>query len=138
MYEDVPVVIAMLCSESTIISIALSQLQTLILRREDLSQVWASKTEVLDAFETALTACMIVFSCLEAETRQLQAQSPSSTGSRVWTKLKFMWNQDRLKELLSGLRGQQISINFLLQVLETSAAPPSKQQQSIPALTSRQ
>ncbi|KAM5352791.1 hypothetical protein ACJ41O_005513 [Fusarium nematophilum] len=117
-YEDVPVVIAMICSESTVISIALSQLQMHILKRQDLSQAWASRSEVLMAFETALTGCMVVFSCLEAETRQLQLQTSKPTGLRVWTKLRFMWNQDRLKELLGALRGQQTSINFLLQVLE--------------------
>lgn len=61
---------------------------------------------------------MMVFSCLEAETRQLQSQTPNLSGMRVWTKLKFLWNQDRLKELLSALRGQQSSIKFLIQVLE--------------------
>ncbi|KAJ4178871.1 hypothetical protein NW755_012893 [Fusarium falciforme] len=116
-YEDVPVVIAMICSESTLISIALSELQMKILRRDDLSQAWASRTDVLMAFETALTGCMVVFSCLEAETRQLQSQNSSSMG--VWAKIRFMWNQDRLKELLNALRGQQTSIGFLLKILET-------------------
>ncbi|KAJ4324095.1 hypothetical protein N0V84_004061 [Fusarium piperis] len=116
-YEDVPVVIAMICSESMLISIALSELQTKILRRDDLSQAWASRTDVLIAFETALTGCMIVFSCLEAETRQLQSQNSFSMG--VWAKIKFMWNQDRLKDLLDALRGQQTSISFLLKILET-------------------
>lgn len=113
----------MLCSESTVISVALSQLQILILQRDDLSQAWASKTDIFDAFEMSLNGCMVVFSCLEAETRQLQTQMPGSAGKRVWTKIKFMWNQDRLKELLTSLRGQQSSINFLLQVLEWLAYP---------------
>ncbi|KAI8722668.1 LIM zinc-binding domain-containing protein [Fusarium sp. LHS14.1] len=116
-YQDVPVVIGMICSETTIISIALSELQKNILQRQDLSQAWASRTDILAAFETALTGCMIVFSCLEAETRQLRSQTLNSSGMRVWAKLKFLWNQDRLKELLSALRGQQSSINFLIQVL---------------------
>ncbi|KAF5020730.1 hypothetical protein F66182_7232 [Fusarium sp. NRRL 66182] len=113
-YEDVPVIIASICSESTVISIGLSELQMKILRRHDLAQAWASRTDVLMAFETALSGCMIVFSCLEAETRQLRSKNP-----RVWAKLKFMWNQDRLKDLLHALRGQQTSIGFLLQILET-------------------
>ncbi|KAJ4263525.1 hypothetical protein NW762_006344 [Fusarium torreyae] len=101
-YEDVPVVIAMICSESTVISMGLSELQTKILQRHDLSQAWASRTEVWTAFETAHTGCMVVFSCLEAEIRSLQSKTQG-----VWTKIKFIWNQDRLKELLSALRGQQ-------------------------------
>lgn len=107
----------MICSESTLISIALSELQMKILRRDDLSQAWASRTDVLMAFETALTGCMVVFSCLEAETRQLQSQNSSNMG--VWAKIRFMWNQDRLKDLLNALRGQQTSIGFLLKILET-------------------
>ncbi|KAM0426281.1 hypothetical protein ACHAPT_008321 [Fusarium lateritium] len=109
----------MICSESTVISIALSELQMRILRRDDLSQAWASRTDVLVAFETALTGCMVVFSCLEAETRQLQLQNSARMG--VWAKIRFMWNQDRLKDLLTALRGQQTSISFLLNILETEA-----------------
>ncbi|KAG5748647.1 hypothetical protein H9Q69_005448 [Fusarium xylarioides] len=84
-----------------------------ILQRDDLAQAWASKTEVWTVFETALTGCMIVFSCLEAETRSLRSENPG-----LWAKIKFIWNQDRLKELLVGLRGQQSSITFLLNLLE--------------------
>ncbi|PNP79953.1 hypothetical protein FNYG_06650 [Fusarium nygamai] len=79
-----------------------------ILRRDDLAQAWASKTEIWTAFETALTGCMVVFSCLEAETRSLQSKNPG-----VWARIKFIWNQDRLKELLGALRAQQSSITFL-------------------------
>ncbi|KAF5595990.1 GTPase-activating of the rho rac family (LRG1) [Fusarium pseudocircinatum] len=112
-YQDVPAVIAMICSESSIISIGLSELQMKILRRDDLAQAWASKTEIWTAFETALTGCMVVFSCLEAETRSLRSKNPG-----VWAKIKFIWNQDRLKELLGALRAQQSSITFLLNLLE--------------------
>ncbi|KAF5541086.1 GTPase-activating of the rho rac family (LRG1) [Fusarium mexicanum] len=112
-YQDVPAVIAMICSESTIISIGLSELQMKILRRDDLAQAWASKTEIWTAFETALTGCMVVFSCLEAETRSLRSKNPG-----VWAKIKFIWNQDRLKELLGALRAQQSAITFLLSLLE--------------------
>ncbi|KAI6764459.1 hypothetical protein HG530_008248 [Fusarium avenaceum] len=112
-YGDIPVLIAAICSESTIIGIALSELQTKILQRNDLSQAWASRTEIWAAFEMALTGCMVVFSCLEAETRHLQSKN-----SGVWAKFKFMWNQERFKELLAQLRGQQTSITFLLKLLE--------------------
>jgi hypothetical protein len=112
-YQDVPAVIAVICSESTIISIGLSELQMKILRRNDLAQAWASKTEIWTAFETALTGCMVLLSCLEAETRNLRSQNPG-----LWAKIKFIWNQDRLKELLDALRGQQSSITHLLTILE--------------------
>ncbi|KAK0387441.1 hypothetical protein NLU13_5753 [Sarocladium strictum] len=70
------------------------------------------------AFEMLLNGCMMVLSCLEVATRRLQLQMPGSTARKVWTKPRTMWNQDRLKELLTALRGQQTSITFLLQVLE--------------------
>ncbi|KAF4435520.1 hypothetical protein F53441_13492, partial [Fusarium austroafricanum] len=112
-YEEVPTIIAMICSESTVISMGLSELQSKILRRDDLAQAWASRTDILNVFETALTGFMTVFSCLEAETRNLKLKNPG-----VLAKLKFIWNQDRLKELLEALRGQQTSITFLLNILE--------------------
>ncbi|GKU14615.1 unnamed protein product [Fusarium langsethiae] len=112
-YEDVPTILAMICSESTVISMGLSELQSKILRRDDLAQAWASRTDILNVFEVALTGCMTVFSCLEAEIRNLKLKDLG-----VLAKLKFMWNQDRLKELLEALRGQQTSITFLLNILE--------------------
>ncbi|KAF4944199.1 hypothetical protein FGADI_12853 [Fusarium gaditjirri] len=113
-YEDVPTIIAIICSESTVISMGLSELQSKILHRNDLAQAWASRTDILHVFETALTGCMTVFSCLEAETRNLKLKNAPG----VLAKLKFIWNQDRLKELLEALRGQQTSITFLLNILE--------------------
>ncbi|KAH7256249.1 hypothetical protein BKA59DRAFT_467082 [Fusarium tricinctum] len=101
-YGDVPIIIAAICSESTIIGIGLSELQTKVLQRDDLAQAWASRTEIWTAFEMALTGCMVVFSCLEAETRHLQSKD-----SGVWAKVKFLWNQERFKELLTQLGGQQ-------------------------------
>ncbi|KAF5007829.1 hypothetical protein FDECE_5855 [Fusarium decemcellulare] len=124
-YGDVPVMIAMICSESTVISIALSELQMKILRRDDLSQAWASKNEIQVVFETVLTACMTVFSCLEAETRRLESQNPG-----VWAKLKFMWSQDRLKDLLNALRGQQTSIASVTEAQSLRSRNPSIQTQS--------
>ncbi|SCO28468.1 related to GTPase-activating protein of the rho/rac family (LRG1 protein) [Fusarium fujikuroi] len=112
-YQDAPAIIATICSQSTIISIGLSELQMKILRRDDLAQAWASKTQIWTAFETALTACMVVFSCLEAETKSLILKNPG-----FWGKIRFIWNQERLKELLGALREQQSSITFLLNLLE--------------------
>ncbi|KAF5566537.1 GTPase-activating of the rho rac family (LRG1) [Fusarium phyllophilum] len=119
-YEDVPTTIAMICSESTVISMGLSELQSKILHRDDLAQAWASRTDILNVFEVALTGCMTVFSCLEAETRNLKLRNPGVLAKLpgVLAKLKFIWNQDRLKELLEALRGQQTSITFLLNILE--------------------
>ncbi|KAF5627253.1 GTPase-activating of the rho rac family (LRG1) [Fusarium tjaetaba] len=119
-YEDVPTTIAMICSESTVISMGLSELQSKILHRDDLAQAWASRTDILNVFEIALTGCMTVFSCLEAETRNLKLKNPGVLAKLpgVFAKLKFIWNQDRLKELLEALRGQQTSITFLLSILE--------------------
>lgn len=117
-----PTIIAMICSESTVISMGLSELQSKILHRDDLAQAWASRTDILNVFEVALTGCMTVFSCLEAETRNLKQSNPTILAKLpgVLAKLKFIWNQDRLKELLEALRGQQTSITFLLSILEIS------------------
>lgn len=98
----------------------LSELQSKILHRDDLAQAWASRTDILNVFEVAFTGCMTVFSCLEAETRNLKQRNPTVLAKLpgVLARLKFIWNQDRLKELLEALRGQQTSITFLLNILE--------------------
>lgn len=77
-----------------------------------------SKPELSYAIDAALIGCMVVFSCLEEETRKITATS-SKTGAISWRgKARIAWNHEKLQELLDGLRGQQLAINLLVQLVQ--------------------
>ncbi len=66
-------VVVSICSESTVISASLAQLQTLLLQRQELADVWQSRTELPMVLDQALTGCTMVFSCLDAEIERITA-----------------------------------------------------------------
>jgi hypothetical protein len=73
-YQDTPMIIVAICSESTAISASLAQIQSLLLHRQDLAHVWKSQyTEMPMVLDQALTGCMVVFSCLNAEIQRITA-----------------------------------------------------------------
>lgn len=107
-----------ICSETTVISACLSHLQTIVCRKQDLVQVLDSRPELAHALDAALTGCMVLFSCLDEETRKITANS-SQTGALSWKgKAKVVWNDERLWDLMDGLRGQQVAINLLMQLVQ--------------------
>jgi hypothetical protein len=70
---------------------------------------------VLDA---ALTGAMVLFSCLHSEIQSILAGAPDSSQLRWRSRVRVMWNEAKLNELLNALRGQQISLNLLIQLLQ--------------------
>ena len=111
-------VLVAICSESTVISASLAQIQSLLLQRQDLAEVWRSRTDLPMVLDQALTGIMVVFSCLDAETQRITAGT--SDLSRIqWTpRLRVMWNESKLNDLLGSIRGQQTALILLVQLLQ--------------------
>ncbi|ORX96295.1 hypothetical protein BCR34DRAFT_619730 [Clohesyomyces aquaticus] len=117
-YKDAPMYIVSMCSETTVISASLSRLQSILLGTSALSDLLQSRPDLTFALDAALTGCMVIFSCLDDELSHITAKS-SQKGDISWkSKARMVWNRDRLRELLEGLRGLQLSINLLLQLLQ--------------------
>jgi len=117
-YKDAPMTIISICSETTTISVSLSHIQSLLLSKRDLEGILQARQDLATALDTALVGCAVLFSCLNEETQRItKGQSGSSTFA-FRSKARLLWNHDKLKELLDGLRGQQIAINTLIQLLQ--------------------
>ncbi|CAM1501491.1 Fc.00g034750.m01.CDS01 [Cosmosporella sp. VM-42] len=117
-YKDTPVVVVSLCSESTVISASLAQLQSLLLNRADLASAWRSRSDLASALDTSLTGCMVLYSCLDQEIQAITSGA-ADPGKLQWkARIRTMWNEDKLKDLLSALRGQQTAITLLIQLLQ--------------------
>jgi hypothetical protein len=110
-YKDSEMIISGICSECTTMSASLTRIQTLVLRYP---QDQSPQLESLHAtFETALTGCMVIMSVLDQEIRNLMPE-----GEVKWTsKAKLMWKEDKMRDLLSQLHGQQSGLTLLIQLL---------------------
>jgi hypothetical protein len=107
-----------ICSESTVIIASLSQIQSLLLQKQDLASLWKSQTELPMVLDVALTGCMVIFSCIDAEIERIVPRGSDPSQIRWRPKVRMMWNEQRLNELLNALRGQQTAINLLIQLLQ--------------------
>jgi hypothetical protein len=107
-----------ICSETTVIAACLSHLQTIVCRKQDFVQVLDSRPELAHALDTALTGCMVLFSCVDEEIRKITADSSQASALSWKGKVKAVWNHERLRDLLDSLRGQQVAINLLIQLVQ--------------------
>jgi hypothetical protein len=115
-YKTAGTMIASISSECTVLHLALTQIQRLALA-DFFRDRLASQPELRDSFELALLSCMQTFSALEDEIRQL---SPKQEGKDdQFQRLKYLWNEGTMREVLQQLRSQQTAINMLLTAIQT-------------------
>ncbi|KAF7551883.1 hypothetical protein G7Z17_g4720 [Cylindrodendrum hubeiense] len=121
-HSNAPVVVASICSESTVISASLAQIQNLLLRRQDLSTAWQSQSGLAGALDTTLTGCMVLYSCLDDEVQNITSGTADASQMRWKARARAVWNEEKLQELLVALRGQQTAITLLIQLLQMYSA----------------
>lgn len=121
-YQDAPLILVSMCSETNVISASLAHLRSLLLHRQHIGR---SQPELLllDVLDQALTGCNVVFGCLGLELRRIVPGSgepgPASAAAAGWrARARLIWNEKRLNELLSALRGQQTAINLVIQLFQ--------------------
>ncbi|KAF4628319.1 hypothetical protein G7Y89_g9827 [Cudoniella acicularis] len=112
-YSNAAITISALGSETAIVSASLSQMQMMLLQNPE-----TFKTELLPVFDTAITGCSVTFSCLYSEVVKLAA-GDSSPGQEPGfkAKVRVVWNNELMNELLLHIRGQQTALTLLLQLL---------------------
>src|SRR2546423_11184386 len=66
-YTNAAVTLTSLSSECAIVSTALNELQALLVRNARIQ----SRADILSTFDTALTGCMVVLSCLERDVEKV-------------------------------------------------------------------
>lgn len=110
-YKIADTMITSITSECTAIHAALTQLQRLALSDSFFQQL-ESQPELGDSLDLSLLSCMQTFSALDAEIQEI-TQGSDETSDRFF-RLKYLWNEDTMKEILQQLRCQQNTINLLL------------------------
>ena len=113
-------------SETTTVSSSLGQIQSALLC---FSSTFVSQFErdstLLQTLDTALIGCSVVILALQEEIGKLEAgllkaradRSGDQIQSHWLLRMKILWKENIMKELLVQIRGQQASLGFLLQAL---------------------
>jgi hypothetical protein len=118
-YKDAQLTITAIYSESRVIGASLSHIQSIILESpEVLHSNLQTRPELESIFDHALTGCMLVFSVLDEEVEKLNNNVESA-----WNRATAVWKEDTMKDLLQQIRGQQIAISLLIQVLQMLVKP---------------
>ncbi|KAF2426170.1 hypothetical protein EJ08DRAFT_379081 [Tothia fuscella] len=123
-YKNANLIIVAICSESSVISASLSQLQNLFTdTTSDVAARFRTRPELAAACDTALTGCMLLYTCLEDEVGLLNAAA-QKPGGLDWTeRAKIVWKEDEMVDLLEQIRGQEAALTLLLQGLQMESIP---------------
>jgi hypothetical protein len=111
------ITIVSLSSQCQAIKAGLSQLEILV--REN--QTVRSRADLVATFDTTLTGCLVVLSCLESTVGKLhsaEGHSNRSWARKLRNKASIVWNEDEMKGYLLHLHGQQSALSFLIQTLQ--------------------
>jgi hypothetical protein len=121
-YKIASITLPAIATECHTICIALSQIEALFDRDPNgTSARLNSKAHLRLVFENALTGCAIVVSIIDDEVEKLMksAQDDVSGQPSRMARVKYVWNEDTMKELLQQARGQQTAIQTLLAALQS-------------------
>ena len=96
----------------------MSQIQAIILSKQNPENLLRSRPEIAATLDTSLTGCMVLFSCIDEEVREVSKHVGGKAGLSWRGRVKTIWKQETFQELLGGLRGQQLAVNTLIQLLQ--------------------
>jgi hypothetical protein len=109
-------------SEAKVMGASLSRIQAFMLSSEDPKAFIRSRPDIAAILDSSLTGCAVLFSCLDEEIRKVSASADGHDTLAWKAKASMVWKNDTFKELLDGLRGQQLAITLLLQLLQMYVA----------------
>lgn len=113
--------ISSIASETTILSAALSQIESVAVHNSDSLTSKLSGSGQINfrtAFDTGLNGCTLVLSVLEKELLGITGGKEANHLTKL-NKVSVLWKQDHLQELLMQVRGQQTALNLLISALQT-------------------
>ncbi|KAF2730349.1 hypothetical protein EJ04DRAFT_567850 [Polyplosphaeria fusca] len=112
-YEDAAEFITSIHDESMVVAASLSQLKSLL--QTDAQP----RPELHETFDQALTACRVIYACLDEEVHQL-ADKPDSDARHVFREAAF-------KDILRQVQPIQSTLNFLIHCFQMESMVELKQ-----------
>ena len=119
-YNNAPGLLASIRTECITIKTTLSYVNWLIKRdTAHLSSQLHAHTPLAETFDVALSGCAFTFSLLDMELQKLYERGKDQDGYNWKDKMKFVWDEDRVKTILDHMRGLQGAANLVLTALQT-------------------
>ncbi|ORY17080.1 hypothetical protein BCR34DRAFT_555977 [Clohesyomyces aquaticus] len=118
-YKDASMLITAIYTETTVISTSLASIQGLCTRNpEALRSTLHERSDLTATFDQALTGCVLVYSVLDEEVHRLYAEIGKDGIAGAMGRMKFVWKEDTMKDVLTQIRGQQTALSLLIQLLQ--------------------
>ncbi|OQV00740.1 hypothetical protein CLAIMM_06199 [Cladophialophora immunda] len=126
-YQDAQRCVFMMQTECTVLAAALSQLQ-MHFSTVSKSAMARYPEFVIESIDLSLVGCTLTLSVLSKEIEKLAAadgididkNKPAARLGRG-KKIKYLWKEESMNELLQQLRGQSSALNLLLRALDSSS-----------------
>ena len=120
-YKVSSITLTAIATECSTISISLSQIHALFDRDPDRTTSKLSNTpHLISVFDNALKACGIVLSVIDDEIEKLSRSAGKEAVAKFprIARIKYVWNEAKMKELLSQARAQQNALQMLLALIQ--------------------
>ncbi|KAL8915652.1 MAG: hypothetical protein Q9172_006794 [Xanthocarpia lactea] len=128
-FQGASLTVSAICTETTIISASLSRIQSSLLGSPDeISDKLRERPDLEATLDNALTGCYLVFDVLQAEIQKFTESKHSeflNPGLRA--KLRYVWNETAMQDILTQMRGLQTALALLLQLLGSETMAQLKQ-----------
>ncbi|KAK3377020.1 hypothetical protein B0T24DRAFT_701118 [Lasiosphaeria ovina] len=96
-YKNAPLTVITIATKAQLVAASLEQLQSLLLRRDDLSDASGNAPiDLVSVLDTALQGCVVVFSCLEADIIQKLATKAESASWQGTCKYRQQGVENRI------------------------------------------
>ena len=122
-YKNAPDLLASIRTECTTIKMTLSYIDWLVKRDTDLlSSQLKDHGPLAETFEVALTGYATTFSLLDAELQQLYNGNQDDKAYKWKDKMRYMWDENHVKDLLNHMRGLRSAVNLVVAALQMYAS----------------
>lgn len=123
-YQGLELSLSSLRTECSAISLALSQIQKLIVRNQRRNVEERFEELVLTEYQSVLSGCQLVFSTLNERLSELGLTNESNLKDiTIWSKVKLVWNEPQLASLRGDISSQANAIGILLSVFQAYVQP---------------
>ena len=119
-YKNAPQILASIRTECATIKTALSYVDWLVKRDTKLlSSQLKAHSPLAETLDVALTGCAVTFSLLDIELQKLYDKSKDQDGYKWKDKMRYVWDEDRAKNILDHMRGLHNAVNLVLTAFQT-------------------
>ena len=119
-YKNAPDILASIRTECIAIKTTLAHVDGLVKRDTMLlSSQLKAYGPLAETFDITLSGCAYTFSLLDIELQKLYDGSKDHNSYKWKNKMRYLWDEDRVKTILDHMRGLQSAVNLMLTALQT-------------------